>query len=236
MGGEIEEMKKQQISVLIAIVSLLVLFVPGAAARPNHDREGSSGAVYIMTNDPSGNSVLVFSRAADGTLTWTGTFATNGLGATGLTGSNQGGLAISGEGKTLLVVNAGSNDVSVFHINHDGLVLTDKTGSGGAFPISVTIHEKTQQGRSWWSLRNQRVLSTPTLLTLGESRQDQRCTHPTAPHRSDSHSTGEGSSSSAKQLADLQARVQSRPTVSRAKVMSPLLVAPSQTLNRQLAG
>jgi 6-phosphogluconolactonase (cycloisomerase 2 family) len=134
-------MKKQNMSILLAIVSLIVLIVPVAAAQPPNEHSGSAGAVYIMTNNSSGNSVLVYSRAADGTLTWTGTFATNGLGATGLTGSNQGGLALSKDGNTLIVVNAGSNDISVFHVNNNALILADKIGSGGIFPISVTLHE-----------------------------------------------------------------------------------------------
>lgn len=135
-------MKKQHLSIVLTVISLLVLIVPAAAARPtNNDQQGSKGAVYIMTNDPAGNSVLVYSRTHDGILTWTGTFATDGKGATGLTGSNQGGLDLSKDGETLIVVNAGSNDISVFKVNDDGLKLTDKTGSGGSFPISVAIHE-----------------------------------------------------------------------------------------------
>ena len=134
-------MKKQQVSILLAIISLLVLIVPTAAAKPS-EQHPSNGAVYIMTNNPSGNNVLVYSRAADGTLSWTGTFVTNGKGATDLAGSNQGGLALSNDGKTLLVVNAGTNDISVFRVNQDGLVFTHKTGSGGTFPISVTVHQK----------------------------------------------------------------------------------------------
>jgi 6-phosphogluconolactonase len=133
-------MKKQHVSIFLAIISLLVLIVPAAAAKPS-EQHASNGAVYIMTNNPSGNNVLVYSRATDGTLSWTGTFATNGKGATGLAGSNQGALALSRDDKTLLVVNAGSNDISVFHVNHDRLTLTDKTGSSGTFPISITIHE-----------------------------------------------------------------------------------------------
>jgi 6-phosphogluconolactonase (cycloisomerase 2 family) len=133
-------MKKQQVSIILAIVSLLVLVVPAAAAKPNNAHPGSPGAVFIMTNNPSGNSVLAYSRGADGILTWKGTFATNGLGAAGLTGSNQGGLALSKDAKSLLVVNAGSNDISAFRVNHVGLTFTDKIGSGGTFPISITIH------------------------------------------------------------------------------------------------
>ena len=134
-------MKKQHVSVILSIIFLLVLVVPAAAARPDNEHHGSNGAVYIMTNDSSGNSVLVYSRSAGGILTWAGTFATNGLGGAGLTGSNQGGLVLSTDAKFLLLVNAGSNDISAFRVNHGGLSFTDKAGSGGTFPISVTIHD-----------------------------------------------------------------------------------------------
>jgi len=63
------------------------------------------------------------------------------FGGAGLTGSNQGGLVLSADAKSLLVVNAGSNDISAFRVNHSGLTLTDKVGSKGTFPISVTVHE-----------------------------------------------------------------------------------------------
>jgi DNA-binding beta-propeller fold protein YncE len=94
-----------------------------------------------MTNDPSGNQVVVYNRAADGSLTWSANFATNGLGANGLTGSNQGGLVLSSDGRWLFVVNPGSNDVSVFRVSPNGLTLTDKQSSGGVMPVSVTIFE-----------------------------------------------------------------------------------------------
>lgn len=134
-------MKKQRIPIFLAAITLVVLAVPLAAARPESGHSGSARAVYIMTNDPAGNQVLAYSRAGNGILTWTGTFSTNGLGATGLTGSNQGALVLSRDGKTLLVANAGSNDISVFRVTDDGLSLTDKASSNGATPISVTVHE-----------------------------------------------------------------------------------------------
>src|SRR3989442_7703449 len=122
-------MKKQQVSMLLAIVSLLVLIVPAAAARPYNEHHSSIGAVYVMTNDPSGNSVLVYGRSADGILTWAGTFATNGLGGAGLTGSKQAGLALSADSKYLLLVNDGSNDISAVRVDHGGLTLTGKIRS-----------------------------------------------------------------------------------------------------------
>lgn len=96
------------------------------------------GAVYVATNAASGNSVLVFSRAAGGTLTLSGSFPTGGLGTgTGL--GNQGGLILSAADEWLFVVNAGSNDLSVFEVRSNGLRLMDKAASGGKQPISVTF-------------------------------------------------------------------------------------------------
>ena len=64
---------------------------------------------------------------------------TGGLGSGGGLG-NQGALALAGGGRFLFAVNAGSNDLSAFRIGRDGPVLIDRIGSGGAVPISVTVH------------------------------------------------------------------------------------------------
>ena len=139
-------MKKLQLSTVVIAGVLLVLMVPGVFAQGQHGQNGnegsnSAGAVYIMTNNPAGNQVISYSRGSDGSLTWSGTFATNGLGIAGLTGSNQGGLALSPDGRWLFVVNAGSNDISVFRVRPHGLTLTDEASSQGTMPISVTLHE-----------------------------------------------------------------------------------------------
>ncbi|HEY9227399.1 MAG TPA: beta-propeller fold lactonase family protein, partial [Gemmatimonadaceae bacterium] len=97
------------------------------------------GAAFTMSNATSGNAVLAFSRRADGSLHPAGTFATGGTG-TGAGLGNQGGLALDEDGKTLVVVNAGSNEISAFRVREDAsLDLSDKVASGGTMPISVTI-------------------------------------------------------------------------------------------------
>lgn len=100
---------------------------------------GTAGAVYVMSNSAAGNSVLAFERAADGTLFPAGAFATGGLGTGGGLGS-QGALVVSEDGRWLLAVNAGSDELSVFRIRRGGLELTDTEPSGGELPISVTEH------------------------------------------------------------------------------------------------
>jgi len=140
-------MKNPRFTILAAFI-LLALAIPLANARSLADNRGNEnskntpGAVYIMTNDSTGNQVIRYDRANDGSLTFSGKFSTGGLGATGLTGSNQGGIVLSNEGKTLLVVNAGSNDISIFQIQGNLLSLTDKSSSNGIMPISLTIHNQ----------------------------------------------------------------------------------------------
>jgi hypothetical protein len=53
-----------------AVVALVM--IPAQAALA----DGNSGDVYVMTNQSSGNSVMVFHRDASGTLTFAGSFAT----------------------------------------------------------------------------------------------------------------------------------------------------------------
>src|SRR6059036_2247225 len=103
--------------------------------QPNGD--GGPSAVYTLTNQVAGNAVAVFARAADGTLTPAGTFATGGAG-TGAGLGSQGAVTLSSDGRLVFAVNAGSNDVSVFRVGPQGLSLLSRTPSGGLLPISVT--------------------------------------------------------------------------------------------------
>jgi 6-phosphogluconolactonase (cycloisomerase 2 family) len=96
------------------------------------------GAVYTMTNAPMGNSILVFDRAADGTLTEAGSYPTGGTGTGGGLG-NQGAVVLSQNDRWLFTVNAGSDDISVFAVEPAGLRLVDIIDSGGMRPISVTV-------------------------------------------------------------------------------------------------
>jgi 6-phosphogluconolactonase (cycloisomerase 2 family) len=106
-----------------------------------------------MTNQPTGNAVMAFSRASDGTLTLVGTFPTGGLGSGG--GSDplrsQGSLILSGRepgartashgNQLLFTVNAGSNEISVLAVERDELKLVSKVPSGGVRPTSLTLHQ-----------------------------------------------------------------------------------------------
>jgi 6-phosphogluconolactonase (cycloisomerase 2 family) len=99
------------------------------------------GGVFVSTNGLNGNAVVAFARAADGTLTPTGTFATGGTGIGGVGDplASQFAVALSHNAKFLVVVNAGSNDVSSFAVDGGSLTLVDRASSGGDRPVSVTI-------------------------------------------------------------------------------------------------
>jgi 6-phosphogluconolactonase len=133
-------MKKQNLIAILGLFALFIVAFSSGRVVASANAQGVVGSVYIMSNSATGNQVIAYSRAPDGTLTWQANYATNGLGNKGLTGSNQGGLVLSEDGRSLIVVNAGSNDISVFSVNHDGLTLTDKASSQGTMPISLTIH------------------------------------------------------------------------------------------------
>jgi 6-phosphogluconolactonase (cycloisomerase 2 family) len=52
-------------------------------------------------------------------------------------------VALSGDGRVLLAVDAGSNDVAAFRVQRDGLQLVGRVPSRGTFPVSVTVHGRS---------------------------------------------------------------------------------------------
>ena len=108
--------------------------------------QGFSGAVYTLTNQSSGNSVILFHRAADGTLTLAGSFPTGGTGTGAGPGlpadplGSQGAVVLSQSNRLLFAVNAGSNQVSAFAVDGDRLNLLNTISSGGTEPISVAVY------------------------------------------------------------------------------------------------
>jgi 6-phosphogluconolactonase (cycloisomerase 2 family) len=106
---------------------------------------GTSHAVFVQTDNVKGNQVVVYDRSAEGTLAQAGVYATGGLGGA-LEGSevdhlaSQGSLALDRQNGLLYAVNAGSNSVSVFAVFGDKLALRQVISSGGAFPVSIAVH------------------------------------------------------------------------------------------------
>ncbi|MEP6731509.1 MAG: beta-propeller fold lactonase family protein [bacterium] len=118
--------------------------IPSASrsdASGDDDRsERATGAVYTETNGATGNVVLAFHRAADGSLTSLGGVSTGGLGIGGTTDplQSQYALVVRADHRMLFAVNAGSNDISSFRVAGDGsLTLVDRVRSGGVMPVSL---------------------------------------------------------------------------------------------------
>jgi Lactonase, 7-bladed beta-propeller len=125
----------------IAIGGALASPAGASIGHPNHDGH----AVFVSTDDTTGNRVVAYDRAGDGTLTQAGSYLTHGLGGS-LTGAvvdrtaSQGALTYDAAHGLLLAVNAGSNTVSSFSVHGDHLRLEQVVPSGGSFPVSVAVH------------------------------------------------------------------------------------------------
>ena len=128
---------------VLGSAALALLFAgPSSAGEPGHHH--ASSAVFVQTDDPAGNTVVAYDRAADGTLTQAGSYPTGGLGGQ-LAGSvvdhlaSQGSLVL--DDGTLFVVNAGSNTVTSFAVVGDRLVDRQIVASGGTFPVSIAVRD-----------------------------------------------------------------------------------------------
>ncbi|MFJ6837295.1 lactonase family protein [Streptomyces sp. NPDC091209] len=135
------------VATALAAAAVCAPSVPAAAhgGGDGHHREGHH-AVFVQTDNPAGNQIVAYRRAANGRLTQARTYDTNGLGGV-LDGSvadhlaSQGSLTYDPHHALLYAVNAGSDTVSVFSVDGDRLKLRQVIGSGGRFPVSVAVHE-----------------------------------------------------------------------------------------------
>jgi 6-phosphogluconolactonase len=123
----------------LALAALLALASLAAATAAEASSLRSGGAVYVLSNGAAGNSVLVYARSADGSLTPAGSYATGGNG-TGAGLGDQGALVLSADGGRLFVVNAASNSVSELQVTGNSLKLRAVVPSNGTTPLSVTVH------------------------------------------------------------------------------------------------
>jgi 6-phosphogluconolactonase len=108
-----------------------------------------TSALYTQTNATTGNEVLAYSRASNGSLTSIGSYSTGGTGqglptyegATPIpVGGASGAVALNPAGTLLYAVDAGSNDVAAFSVATDGtLTFIANYPTGGTAPGSITI-------------------------------------------------------------------------------------------------
>jgi 6-phosphogluconolactonase (cycloisomerase 2 family) len=108
-----------------------------AAAARSHQ----GGFVYVDDNTAGQNTIAAFARHADGSLTPVAGSPFNAGGAGSGSGlASQGAIQVSSDGRYVIAVDAGSNQVSVLRIKRDGalkLVSDGLASSGGLAPVSV---------------------------------------------------------------------------------------------------
>ena len=129
-------------ALVLGIAAAAAVAIPASASAST----GASpvvGHVYVNDNTKGTNTIGAFDRHADGTLTPLAgsAFPTGGAGTgTGL--AEQGAIQITSDGRFVIAVDAGSDQVSVLRIHPDGslrLVSHGVVSSGGAQPDSVAV-------------------------------------------------------------------------------------------------
>jgi 6-phosphogluconolactonase len=141
---------KLKINLLILIAGVIWLGTAFLATIARAEDGADGGKVYVLTNMLAGNTVVSLQRNQDGSLTRLEEVSTGGLGSGPIPlpppigGPNpldsQDALIATPNGRFLLAVNAGSNEISVLGIRGEGLVLTDKVSSNGEYPVSLSVH------------------------------------------------------------------------------------------------
>jgi 6-phosphogluconolactonase len=124
----------------------LALFAAGlAASSASAFAEGTSpvvGNVYVNDNTTGANSIAGFARHEDGSLTAlpASPFTAGGAGS-GKGLASQGALQATKDGRYLLAVDAGSNQISVLRVDRKGVPQPVGTpvSSGGIDPNSIAI-------------------------------------------------------------------------------------------------
>ncbi len=129
---------------LAAAAAVAVPVSASASTSASNDPSPVVGHVYVNDNTKPANTIGAFDRHADGTLTpeagspfWAGGAGTG----SGL--ASQGALQFSADGRFLIAVDAGSNQISVLRVHSDGslsLVPGGVVSSRGTLPDSVAVH------------------------------------------------------------------------------------------------
>jgi 6-phosphogluconolactonase len=104
-----------------------------------------TGHVYVNDNTAPTNTISAYDRRADGSLTpMPGSPFVAGGAGTGSGLASQGAIQVSSDGRYVLAVDAGSDQISVLRIQRDGTLELVRGGpmpSNGSYPVSVAEHD-----------------------------------------------------------------------------------------------
>lgn len=134
-------MRRFRFSALLVLATAGLSLIAAAGASASSDVVGH---VYVNDNTAGVNTVAGFDRHGDGSLTPIpgSPFEVGGAGL-GKGDASQGSLQLSADGRYLLAVDAGSNQISVARIRHDGslqVVAGSPVSSNGVNPVSIAVH------------------------------------------------------------------------------------------------
>jgi 6-phosphogluconolactonase len=139
-------MRKSYFAVLLGLTAAAVVAGGAAASHggpPPPPPPRVVGHVYVNNNTAPVNTVAGFDRHADGSLTpIPGSPFTVGGSGTGHPDASQGSLQLSDDGRYLLAVDAGSNQISVLRITPDGSLQNAEgspVDSNGVDPVSIAV-------------------------------------------------------------------------------------------------
>ena len=141
---------------------------------------------------PSGNRVLVFDAAPDGTLTAAGSVDAGGVGTGGGLGS-QGAIVTDDAGRYVYAVNAGSNTIAAVPRDvRTGSTRIDVVASGGSMPTSLTVHEMCSMSSTPAApARSSASPSTTAISSSCPGRPARSAAPPPRPRRCRSPPTGD---------------------------------------------
>jgi 6-phosphogluconolactonase len=129
---------------VLAISPAAASAAAGERDAVHHRLSAIVGHVYVNDNTAGENTIAGFNRHANGRLTPIegSPFPAGGAG-TGAGIGSQGALQESADGKYVLAVDAGSNEISVLRIEPDGSLAPVEGSpfySGGVEPVSIAVH------------------------------------------------------------------------------------------------
>jgi 6-phosphogluconolactonase len=146
-------MRKTTRSLRIVIPAIAIAGMTSVSMAQSNDSDpfndsgpfsGDRGFVYTE-NNLLNNSVLVFNRAANGTLSLAATVPTGGAGGGVVSVGSQGVLALSQDRRWLFVANEGDlgneggGSISVMERTPAGLKAVERVSSGGTLPVSISV-------------------------------------------------------------------------------------------------
>jgi len=130
-----------------AVVTVAFAPLANASEIATHGSVGSQDnhhAVFVQTNDPTGNAVVSYTRADNGQLTTFASYPTGGNGGTQEGAvvdplASQGSLTYDARHRLLFAVNAGSETFTVFKVDGARLQQEQVLNSRGHLPTSISV-------------------------------------------------------------------------------------------------